>query len=85
MPDDIDENAMLSMWDIAAPSISQEDAVTEASGYNTLQKKANEEVSKQSIEIEKSHKAEDPLFKLYTAAAKHPQMSFGDYCKNIHI
>ena len=57
VPDDIDENAMLSVWDIAAPSISQEDAATQSSGYNTLQKLANEEASKQVIEIEKSHKA----------------------------
>ena len=44
VPDDIDENTMLSVWDIAAPSISQDDAATQSSGYKTLQKIDNEEL-----------------------------------------
>ena len=34
--------------------------------------------------MDKSHKAQDPLLKLYTATTKHQHMSFGDYCKNMH-
>ena len=38
VPDDIDENAMLSVWDIAAPSISQDDAAIQSSGYKHCRK-----------------------------------------------
>ena len=82
--DDIDENAMLSVWDIAAPSISQDDGATQSSGYKTLQKIDNEEPTETIIQMDKSHKTQDPLLKLYTATVKHQQMSFGDYCKNMH-
>ena len=84
VPDDIDENAMLSVWDFAAPSICQEDAATQPSGYKTLQKIDNEEPTETIIQMDKSHKTQDPLLKLYTATTKHQHMSFGDYCKNMH-
>ena len=84
VPDDIDENAMLSVWDIATPSISQEDAATQSSGYKTLQKIDNEEASEEIIQTDKSHKTQDPLLKLYTVTVKHQHVSFGDYCKNVH-
>ena len=84
VPDDIHENAMLSVWDIAAPSISQDDAATQSSGYKTLQKIDNEKPTETIIQMDKSHKTQDPLLKLYTATVKHQHMSFGDYCKNMH-
>ena len=84
VPDDIDENAMLSVWDIATHGISQDDAATQSSGYKTLQKLDNEEASETIIQMDKSHKTQDSLLKLYTATAKNQHMSFGGYCKNMH-
>ena len=74
---------MLSVWDIAAPSISQDDAATQSSGYKTLQKIDNEEASETIIKMDKLHKTQDSLLKLYTTTVKHLCMSFGDYCKNM--
>ena len=34
--------------------------------------------------MDRSHKTQNPLLKLYTATAKHQDMSFGDYCKNMY-
>ena len=75
-PSEIDDSAIQSIWDLAAPSVAQQDAETRTSGFETLQKRENEDIACEPQEPIGPLKGCDTLSKLYSSAAKNQDMSF---------
>ena len=79
---DIENDTMQSAWDLVAPSIAQDDAITSSEGCSTLQQHSYEH-STHGIITEDSSATKDLLSKLYEKAAKKQFMHFQDYCKKV--
>ena len=81
---DIENDTMQSAWDLVAPSIAQEDAITSSKGCSTLQLSTNKkENDAHGIITGDSSCSKDVLSKLYEKAAKKQFMNFQDYCKKV--
>ena len=81
---DIENDTMQSAWDLVAPSIAQEDAITSSKGCSTLQISTYEkENDAYGIITGDSSCSKDVLSKLYEKAAKKQFMNFQDYCKKV--
>ena len=81
---DIENDTMQSAWDLVAPSIAQEDAITSSKGCSTLQLSTFEkENDAHGIITGDSSCSKNVLSKLYEKAAKKQFMNFQDYCKKV--
>ena len=81
---DIENDTVQSAWDLVAPSIAQEDAITSSKGCSTLQLSTYEkENDAHGIITGDSSCLKDVLSKLYEKAAKKQFMNFQDYCKKV--
>ena len=79
---DIENDTMQSAWDLVAPSIAQEDAITSSKGCSTLQLSTYEkENDAHGIITGDSSCSKDVLSKLYEKAAEKQFMNFQEYCK----
>ena len=78
--DDVENDTMQSAWDLVAPSIAQDDAITSCEGCSTLQQYSYEPGT-HGITTGDSSGTKDLLSKLYKKAAKKQFMHFQDYCK----
>ena len=82
-PSEIDDSAMQSIWDLAAPSVAQQDAETQRSGFETVQRRENEDIACKPHQPIGQAKGCDTLSKLYASAAKNQNTSFKQYCTNM--
>ena len=82
-PSEIDDAATQSIWDLAAPGVAQDDAETQISGFETLQKRENEDIACDPHQASVPPKGCNTLSQLYTSAANHQDMSFKEYCANM--
>ena len=80
--DDIENDTMQSAWDLVAPSIAQDDAITSSKGCSTLQQHSCEPGT-HGITTGDSSGTKDLLSKLYEKAAKRQFIHFQDYCKKV--
>ena len=81
----MENNIPQCAWDLAAPNIAQDDAVTNQLGFSTVQERTEETPHLQHTSGQDSNKTAnvDPLSKLYSKAAKKQNMDFQDYCKQM--
>ena len=81
---DIENTSMQTAWDIVAPNIAQDDAITKAQGYNTVQENTEELYSvPKTADIEDTPVTKNSLSQIYSKAAKRQGMDFQEYCKYI--
>ena len=73
--DDIENDTMQSAWDLVAPSIAQDDAITSSEVCSTLQQHSYEPGTYDTT-TEDSSGTKDLLSKLYGKAAKKQLMHF---------
>ena len=80
-PDEIENNIPQSVWDLASPLISQEDAQTNRYGFITLQKMSEENINDTDIALDYNnlYTDDDPLNKIYMKAAHPKEMTFTEY------
>ena len=81
---DIENTSMQTAWDMVAPNIAQDDAITKAQGYNTVQENTEELYSvPKTADIEDTPVTKNSLSQIYSKAAKRQGIDFQEYCKYI--
>ena len=86
-PDEIENNIPQSVWNLASPLISQEDAQTNRYGFITLQKLSEENINDTDIALDYNnlYTDDDPLIKIYMKAAHPKEMTFTEYCSCMRL
>ena len=81
VPEDLENNIPQSVWDLAAPSIAQDDDTTRSCGYETIQKLTEEQLHDTDIALEATREhCHDQLAQLYGKAAWQQDISLHEYC-----
>ena len=83
--DDVSEsNVTDSMWDLVAPSVAEDDSVTQKIGFTTLQENKESEDSSPGTSTHSNTLPSSSLSKLYFQAASRQGMRFRTYCEHIN-
>ena len=84
VPEDLENNIPQSVWNLAAPSIAQDDDTTRSHGYNTIQKLTEEQIHDTDIALEaNTEHHHDQLAQLYGKASRQQDISLHEYCTYI--
>ncbi|MCG8622459.1 MAG: AAA family ATPase, partial [Proteobacteria bacterium] len=83
--DEVSEsNVTDSMWDLVAPSVAEDDSVTQKIGFTTLQENKEKEDSSPGTSTDSNALPSSSLSKLYFQAASRQGMRFKTYCEYIN-
>ena len=81
---DLENNIPQSAWEMVAPNIGQDDAITHLQGFSTLQNEQKEkEDTIDTVCDDNTRNKRDTLSMLHAKAAKRQDMNVQEYCKYV--